>query len=112
MLAMSSRGAGGDRDAGGTATRSGPWCPPRGDWEGQGQRDHHRVPTLIEMLEQECDPQWVGALMAALGRSDDAQALPVLLAKLEHAKESMRRDAIRALGTLGDERAIPRLIAL
>jgi len=51
-------------------------------------------------------------VLDALGKRGDRQALPKILVQLKAADEQVRRAAIRALGPLGDERAVMPLAAV
>lgn len=53
------------------------------------------------------DAQWV---LAALGREDPDTIVPILEELLDHKRMGTRLNAVKALGEIGSERVIPRLI--
>lgn len=55
------------------------------------------------------DAQWV---MANIGRSDPKTMVPILVELLEHKQMGTRLNAVKALGEIGSEEAIPVLAAL
>lgn len=55
------------------------------------------------------DAQWV---MANIGRSDPKTMVPILVELLEHKQMGTRLNAVKALGEIGSEDAIPVLAAL
>ncbi len=55
------------------------------------------------------DAQWV---MANIGRSDPNTMVPILVELLEHKQMGTRLNAVKALGEIGSEEAIPVLAAL
>ena len=55
------------------------------------------------------DAQWV---MANIGRSDPKTMVPILVELLEHKQMGTRLNAVKALGEIGTEDAIPVLAAL
>lgn len=68
--------------------------------------DRRAVPNLVEALRT--DDESVGdAVLSALGRLGDAAALPWVMAAAEHG--FCVESACRALGDLGDDRALPVL---
>ena len=55
------------------------------------------------------DAQWV---MANIGRTDPKTMVPILVELLEHKQMGTRLNAVKALGEIGSEEAIPVLAAL
>ena len=55
------------------------------------------------------DAHWV---MANIGRSDPTTMVPILVELLEHNQMGTRLNAVKALGEIGSEKAIPVLAAL
>lgn len=53
------------------------------------------------------DAQWV---LAALGRDHPEEIVPILIDLLEYKRRETRLNAIKALGAIGDESAIPILV--
>ena len=53
------------------------------------------------------DAQWV---LAALGRDHPEEIVPILIDLLEYKRRETRLNAIKALGAIGDESAIPVLV--
>ncbi|MEO6005680.1 MAG: HEAT repeat domain-containing protein [Opitutus sp.] len=64
---------------------------------------------LVEILQQRPELQIQTAVIRALGRMKNHAAFSLVRQRLDHA--DLRRDAIEALGELGDPRAIPALQA-
>ena len=55
------------------------------------------------------DAQWV---LAALGKDHPEEIVPILIDLLEYKRRETRLNAIKALGAIGDESAIPVLVAV
>jgi HEAT repeat protein len=55
------------------------------------------------------DAHWV---LAALGKEDPDTITPILIDLLDHRRKETRLNAVKALGAIGDERAIPVLVEL
>ena len=55
------------------------------------------------------DAHWV---MANIGKSDPSTMVPILVDLLKHSQMGTRLNAVKALGEIGDERAIPVLAEL
>ena len=53
------------------------------------------------------DAQWV---LAAFGKEDPDTIIPILEELLDHKRMGTRLNAVKALGEIGSERAIPRLV--
>ncbi len=73
--------------------------------------DKRAVKPLVACLEQERDPEVCECIIEALGWIGDSQAVPALIYCLEHESWVVRWAAARALGTVGDDRAIAPLRA-
>ena len=70
------------------------------------------VSPLMARLEAETDPRIQRAIVDALGRLGDAQAVPVLIAHLQGQLENPPLNVIWALGALEDHRALDVLAGL
>ncbi|MCZ6677219.1 MAG: HEAT repeat domain-containing protein [Candidatus Poribacteria bacterium] len=55
------------------------------------------------------DAQWV---LAALGREDADTIIPILLDLLDYKREETRLNAVKALGKIGSEKAVPNLVQI
>jgi len=72
------------------------------------QPDERSVPALVAALEDQ-DPLTASLACDALGTIGKAAVQP-LLEFLEHGSPAARIQAVRALATIADERAIPALV--
>lgn len=73
--------------------------------------DERTVMPLLTVLRAEDLPEDVRrAVLQALGRRKIESAVPELLAMLRRPKSPITADILRALGQIGDERALSRLI--
>ena len=70
------------------------------------------VPELINRMGVESNPKVQRAIVDALGRLGDVQAVPVLVAYLEQRLADPPLDVIWALGALEDHRALKVLAGL
>ena len=70
------------------------------------------VPELIRRMDVELNPKVRRAIVDALGRLGDVQAVPVLVAYLEQHLDDPPLDVIWALGALEDHRALKVLAGL
>jgi hypothetical protein len=68
--------------------------------------------TLLEYADTDSDPLLQKTTFAALGRIGDAEATQMLADKLVHGPETVRPAAARALGLIGDPRAVAPLGAV
>lgn len=68
-----------------------------------------RAVELLAPLVRDEDTNVAAAAIAALGRTNDAQATRILLKHLASTNEWLRFAAVGALGELGDTRAVSRL---
>ena len=73
--------------------------------------DQRAVEPLVACLEQERDPEVCECIIETLGWIGDPLAIPALIHCLEHENWIVRWAAARALGTVGDARAIAPLRA-
>jgi HEAT repeat protein len=67
---------------------------------------------LLEPLSQEEDQNVAAASILALGRTRAAEALPLLLSRLEGSDDWLKFASVGALGELGDGRGVPRVAEL
>jgi HEAT repeat protein len=70
------------------------------------------VAPLMGRLEPETDPRVRRAIVDALGRLGDVQAVPTLITHLQDQIEDPQLNVIWALGTLADHRALDVLAGL
>ena len=70
------------------------------------------VSPLMVRLSEESNPIAQQAIVDALGRLGDVQAVPVLIEYLERRKDDPPLNVIWALGALEDHRALPVLATL
>jgi HEAT repeat protein len=75
-------------------------------------RDHKSVPMLTALLATERETRVIGNIIRALTAINDRDAVPALIDMTRHTFAGVRYDAAKALGTLGDRRAIPALTLL
>lgn len=74
--------------------------------------DESQIPELAKRLDNESDDETVVTLLAALGRSRRAAAVPAIVSQLTHASASVRVAAVSALVDLGDPAHFGQLIPL
>jgi hypothetical protein len=70
------------------------------------------VPSILTCLERESVWNVVAGLINALGSLGDASVVPVLIHWCEHGDDFHRLDALKALASIGDDRAVPVARAL
>ena len=75
-------------------------------------RDRKSVPMLTALLATERETLVIGNIIRALTAINDRDAVPALIDATHHPFAGVRYEAARALGTLGDQRAIPALTLL
>jgi aminopeptidase N len=83
-------------------------------------KDPTHVPALIELIttrQNEYSSRGFGSLLSTMAQcardmEDTSEARNTLLTLVNHPRQSIRIGAIRALGTLGDEKAAPVLETL
>jgi HEAT repeat protein len=75
-------------------------------------KDPSKVALLIDRLALEPKVDTLSRLIDALGAIRAPQAVPALLELTKHADAFVRQDTAKALGKIGDRRAIPALQAL
>jgi hypothetical protein len=68
-----------------------------------------KLPSLLRLLRSETDLDILSCLLGALGRFGDVSAVAEIIEFTKHSDGFVRQDAARALGKLGDQRAIPSL---
>lgn len=75
-------------------------------------RDERALPTLCRMLDEDHDPLVYSNIMRTLETIGSRDAVPALIHATRSRDPSVRYDAARALGELGDSRAVAALEAL
>lgn len=75
-------------------------------------RSRKSIPMLTALLATEREALVLGNIIRALTAINDQSAVPALIDATRHTFAGVRYDAAKALGTLGDRRAIPALILL
>lgn len=67
------------------------------------------IDTLVDYVDQESDPQLQKVTFRALGEIGASEAVAPLIGQFENDDELVRRRAARALGLIGDARAVDHL---
>jgi len=70
------------------------------------------LPQILDALSREKDVHVIGSILKTLGEFGDRNAVPALLEWSESEDDFHRLDAIEALVKIGDERALPQIVAM
>src|SRR2546422_330266 len=74
------------------------------------KKDKSATPALIKALLREPVASIRGQIVAALANSRDPASVPGLLSALKNKNSGVRTGAVRALGVIGDKRAVSTVI--
>src|SRR5215813_6793763 len=74
------------------------------------RKDKTATKALVKALNSETVESIRGQIFAALGNTRDPNSVPGLLLAVKSSKPSVRAGAVRALGVIGDKRAVKAVI--